>query len=177
MTSTDFEVGRATAAELAELAGIEARAARLFPPEDLPAELADQTIPAEELARAQQEQRLFVARETTSARVVGFALLSEAGRDALLEEVDVDPEFGRRGLGGRLVAAVCDAAREAGHARIVLSTFRHLAWNADFYARLGFRELAESEWTAAQRTLRREEAALGLDPTRRVWMARELVRG
>ena len=74
----------------------------------------------------------------------------------------------------RLVEAACDWAREQGFTQIQLSTFRHIPWNAPFYARLGFRELADSELGPDLLAERRHEADAGLDMTKRVFMRREL---
>jgi hypothetical protein len=72
------------------------------------------------------------------------------------------------------VEAVRDWARAAGHARLTLTTFRGVPWNEPFYARLGFRELAESELSDALRAVVEDEAARGLDPALRVVMGCEL---
>ena len=59
--------------------------------------------------------------------------------NAYVEELDVMPEFGRRGLGSRLLAAVCEWAREQRCAAVTLSTFRDVPWNGPFYRKRGFR--------------------------------------
>jgi GNAT superfamily N-acetyltransferase len=102
----------------------------------------------------------------------GFAFVTvlDTRGDAHLEEVDVDPDFGRRRIGTRLVEAVLGWAHACGHAGVTLTTFRDVAWNAPFYARLGFEVLGESDWTDALRTLREAEREEGLDPQRRVVM-------
>ena len=105
---------------------------------------------------------------------VGFALLESRGRDACLEELDVDPAYGRRGLGRRLVEAVRDAARERGHRRLVLTTFRDVAWNAPFYLRLGFTVVAVGELDPGLQALRRKDEEAGLDLARRVVMTLDL---
>lgn len=163
--------------DLAHLPAIEARAARLFSPEDLPPEVAARTMPMDRLRSAQREQRLWVAREEEGGRPVGFALLGVRRRDACLEEIDVDPDHGRRGLGRRLVEAVRVAARARGHERLLLATFRDVPWNAPFYARLGFEiveRIGEGERDAGLRAMRREDVEAGLDPSRRVLMRLDL---
>ena len=105
---------------------------------------------------------------------MGFVLLEQAGADAVLAEVDVDPSEGRRGVGRLLVEAACERADSLGHRRIVLSTFREVPWNAPFYRRLGFVELPETETTDALRSLREDERDAGFDLARRLLMARTL---
>lgn len=105
--------------EIAETAGI---------PEDV--------SPMEELVHAHGHGHVWVA--TLAERIVGFAYGTRLDGNFHLEELDVLPEFGRRGIGTALVRTVIHAAREAGFSAVTLSTFRHVAWNAPFYARLGF---------------------------------------
>jgi hypothetical protein len=56
---------------------------------------------------------------------------------------------------------------------VTLTTFRDVPWNGPWYARLGFRELGEHEWTPAIRELRDEEHRNGLDKELRIVMRRE----
>jgi GNAT superfamily N-acetyltransferase len=170
--SDDFVIALASAEELACLPEIEARAAGLFAPESLPPDLPLATS-VEKLRPAQAEGRIWVAR-ARDGRVLGFALVESLGSDGVLEELDVEPEAGRRGIGTRLVEAACDWALAKGHARIVLSTFREIPWNAPFYARLGFREIPESERTQVLSEMRDAERALGFALEDRVLMARIL---
>ena len=167
-----FEVGPARADEVACCPEIEARAAARFSPEDLPPGGADEVTDLDTLDRARRDGRLLVAR--VGETVAGFVLLEEHGDEAHLEEVDVLPEFGRRGIGRGLVDAACDWARAKGFASITLSTFRDVAWNAPFYASAGFEAIPRSEWTDSLRDAAAEEAAAGLDPERRVMMRRRL---
>jgi hypothetical protein len=71
-----------------------------------------------------------------------------------------------------LVLASCDWARAQGSDRITLSTFRDVAWNAPFYARLGFDEIPEADLSVALRRLREKEGREGLDPSKRIMMRR-----
>jgi ribosomal protein S18 acetylase RimI-like enzyme len=74
--------------------------------------------------------------------VVG-ELRAEIWDDALhVLELAVAVSHQRRGLGRRLLDAAAAAARARGLAALTLTTFRHVAWNAPFYARYGFVELA-----------------------------------
>jgi GNAT superfamily N-acetyltransferase len=71
---------------------------------------------------------------------VGFALVKMLADDLPhLEEIDVHPSHGRRGLGTALVREVCEWATLRGHVMLTLTTFRAVAWNLPFYARLGSR--------------------------------------
>ena len=169
----DYKIGSSKREDVDALPEIERRAARLFSPEDLAPELATETTPVLVYLRAHDEGRLIVARDA-SERVVGFAHLVWIGKFAHLEEIDVDSDFGRRGIGRMLVEAACEWARARGSDQITLSTFRDVAWNAPFYARLGFRTLLEDELSIALRDLRTKERGEGLDSEKRVMMSRSL---
>jgi GNAT superfamily N-acetyltransferase len=104
---------------------------------------------------------------------VGFAHVEvlEAG-NAHLKEIDVLPEHGRRGLGARLVGAVCNWARDAGFDAVTLTTFREVPFNMPFYAKMGFAEITADEWSDKLRMILANEAERGLDPAKRVAMWR-----
>lgn len=170
---SEYTIGLSKREEVDALPEIERRAASLFSPEDLAPELAAETTPVLVFLRAHDDGRLIVARDA-SERVVGFAHLVWVGEFVHLEEIDVDSDFGRRGIGRMLVEAACEWARARGSDHITLSTFRDVAWNAPFYARLGFRTLLGNELSIALRDLRMKEQGDGLDLEKRVMMSRNL---
>jgi GNAT superfamily N-acetyltransferase len=102
--------------------------------------------------------------------VVGFAITREVDNTIYLQEMDVDPAHGRRGIGSALVEAVCDWAQLHDYHGISLSTFRNLPWNAPFYSKLGFRMLDESELTIGFKQIRLQEMEAGLSISDRVIM-------
>jgi GNAT superfamily N-acetyltransferase len=105
---------------------------------------------------------------------VGFAHVKLLERSrAHLDELDVDPDHARRGVGRRLVRTVCDWAAGSYLDAVTLSTFREPPWNAPFYASMGFRALTEPELTPALRRVVAQETRRGLDPTQRVVMCRD----
>ncbi len=97
-----------------------------------------------------------------------------SGRAAHIEQVSVDPAFGRSGLGRRLIEHVAAEARRWGLDALTLTTFRDVPWNAPYYERCGFRVLADDELGPDLRRVRAAETAHGLDPAARVCMRREL---
>jgi len=72
------------------------------------------------------------------------------------------------------VQAVCDWARGEGFARVTLTTFRDVPWNAPFYRRLGFEEIPAADLHPELREIMDEEATHGLDPTLRIAMRRSV---
>ena len=164
-----YVVRAARPADVAALPGIEDAAAARFaglPMQD--AVLADSTSLAD-FRHAQQQGLLWVAT-TGAGVVVGFALVEICDGNAHLDEIDVLPAHGRRGVGAALVAAVRAAARARGCAAVTLTTYRDVAWNAPFYARQGFRVLPADEWTPGLHALVEREDARGLRRQDRVVM-------
>lgn len=142
MADDDYVIRRAEAGDIATLPSIERRAVRLFETwlretGLTPAVLADVSTHGE-LDDARRRGHLWVAT-SAGGELVGFAQIAILDRVAHLDEVDVVAEQGRRGIGSRLLSAVCEWARLAGYPKITLSTFRDVPWNRPFYERRGFR--------------------------------------
>lgn len=170
----NYRIRQARADDLAALADIEHSAAAQFLDVGLAGDFVDSVIPLEVHQLACDEGRLWVAVDGND-HCVGFALaLVLDDGTPLLQEIDVEPRHGRRGLGRRLVAAVTDWARDRRARALVLSTFRDVPWNAPFYAGLGFAIVAEGTLSAAERDLREDEAAHGLPLADRVVMRLDL---
>jgi GNAT superfamily N-acetyltransferase len=157
-------------ADLPDLPEIERRACELFRQLPLTAALPLDCTPDRDFAGAQRAGRLWVARLHPHAPPVGFALVTRVGDEWHLQEMDVLPEHGRRGLGRALLAAACEWVRAQGGSTLTLTTFRDVPWNAPFYERCGFRRLADHELTPALRAELADEAAHGLPPETRVAM-------
>jgi predicted N-acetyltransferase YhbS len=88
--------------------------------------------------------------------------------------LDVHPVHGRRGLGRRLVTAICEWATERGIGAVTLSTFRDPRWNRPFYASLGFRVIPRDTLSPALTVIVADEIRRGLDPDQRVVMRCQL---
>lgn len=120
--------------------------------------------------RAASEKRLLVAIHNPTATLVGFALMLVVDGNGHLHELDVHPDHARQGIGAALVEATVDWTNERRFEWLTLTTFRHLAWNAPFYARHGFCEFADELLGPELLELREEEAEDGLDATKRLAM-------
>lgn len=117
----------------------------------------------QDLRSAQDDGRLWVALSGDCP--AGFAHVEIIGRNAAhLEEVDVHPDHGRRGLGGRLVSEVCRWAEQRGYLAVTLTTFRDIPWNMPFNARMGFEEIPTAGLSLALKAVLQDEARRGLDP-------------
>lgn len=123
----------------------------------------------ESLVAAGQSWAAFVDDEP-----VGFVLGIRHPESHYLAELAVDPKHGRRGIGRALVDFFCDEADRDGASNVTLSTFRDVAWNAPFYRRLGFRDLARADLTDWMKQYEQNQIAGGLDVTKRVFMRKAL---
>ncbi|RXW29260.1 GNAT family N-acetyltransferase [Enterobacter ludwigii] len=93
-------------------------------------------------------------------RPVGFILTEAHSSSLFIVELSVDLDWQGKGIGRQLIACVADHARKLGLTSLTLTTFRDVPWNAPFYARLGFEQIAEL--TPELRQKRDDEAAHGL---------------
>jgi GNAT superfamily N-acetyltransferase len=163
------QIRLATPEEVPLLPAVESAACGLFLEIESTAGLPLAVTPFEKFYEAARRGLLWVALSQGGAPV-GFALVEMMGGAAHLEELDVLPECGRRGVGTALVRAVCEWAAAQGISAVTLCTFRDVPWNAPFYARLGFRILSPEELTPALRARVEEERAHGLPAEMRVVM-------
>ena len=104
--------------------------------------------------------RAFVA-VTADDRPAGYILLRELDGSGYIAQVSIDPAFARRRIGAGLIDRAADWAREQGLFALSLTTFVDLPWNAPYYRRLGFVEIAAPTPGLAQ--VRAAEKAAGLD--------------
>ena len=157
------------------LAEVERRAGARFG-SSVPEQVLTRTIPPAVLEDAQRAGLLWVAL-TSGGEPVGFALAQSAGGRAHLEELDVLPEHGRRGIGAALVSAVEQWALFQGLTELTLTTYLDYPWNADYYSKLGFERIAASDLDVEMRRRLEDEEALGLERDRRVAMRKHLTAG
>jgi GNAT superfamily N-acetyltransferase len=168
-----FRIRPATASDLPHLPALESASATRFAPYGLADVYSTVVTPFESLEEGLAAGRLWVATDG-DGEIVGFAAAAVVGGNAHLDEVDVHPDHGQRGIGTALVETVCTWARASGFTAITLTTLHDVPWNAPFYERLGFRVLREHELTDDLRTLFASDAERGLPVANRVAMRREL---
>jgi len=168
-----YRIAVARPSDLPQLPVIELAAATLLAGHAPAPVLAEATSQAD-LEDAERRGHLWVA--LADDLPVGFVHVAvlEPGI-AHLEEIDVHPEHGRRGLGTRLLITVCGWAAINGYSYVTLTTFRDVPWNMPFYARLGFEQIPPAELSPALQSVIDDETRRGLDPSRRVAMRRPCV--
>jgi ribosomal protein S18 acetylase RimI-like enzyme len=175
MTCDAVIVRPARSDELSLLPEIERAAAARFARIGLHEIANEEATSEEELADAQRAGLLLVATEAGDAPA-GFALLALVDDALHLDELSVHPAHGGRGLGARLLDATESLAAARGIAAITLVTFRDVPWNAPWYRRNGFVELPLPTLQPGLSERWKQEATRGLDPARRLCMARRVRR-
>jgi GNAT superfamily N-acetyltransferase len=135
-------------------------------------DVADHAPPPLHVLRTYQRAgRAWVATDDAD-QPIGYILVKVIDGAAHIEQVTVHPDHQRQGLGRALIDTADRWASEQLLPALTLSTFREVAWNAPYYAGLGFRMLAEDELTPGLLEARAEEAAIGLVLADRVFMRR-----
>lgn len=164
----NYTITTASVEHLDALSDIELATATMFEG-FVPVSVPQDNTPPSRFRAAQREGRLWVA--LSGATPVGFALVEMLAEDLPhLEEIDVAPTHGRRGLGTALVHTVLEWVKRAGHQQITLTTFRNVPWNMPFYSQLGFVEIPTYELRPELETIVLDEASRGLDRDQRVVM-------
>ena len=167
-----IEIRLATLEDVPFLPNIEETACELFLQYEITADLPLYLTPLEDFYEAQKHELLWVA--TVDEKPIGFALVGMIGELPHLEELDVLPDYGRQGIGAKLVRTVCDWARASDIPAVTLTTFRDIPWNAPFYQKLGFRILEAEELTPSLLRLVEDEELHGLKRELRVVMRYEV---
>lgn len=169
-----YRITTARLEDLARLAAIELAAGRLLTGH-APESVLNETTSLDVLEEAQRAGHLWVILADDLPVAFAHVELIERGA-AHLEEIDVHPDHGRRGLGAKLVRRVCEWAARHGYESVTLTTFRDVPWNMPFYARLGFGVVPSEQLSAGLRAVVDDETRRGLDPSRRVVMKRPSVQ-
>jgi GNAT superfamily N-acetyltransferase len=158
---------------LTQIPAIELAAASMFSELDLPQNVRYRVTDTETLRDAWDDSRIWVALNYAD-KAVGFAMADIVDGQAHLDEMNVLPDYGRRGIGTQLVQTVKEWARRKGFHGLTLITFGHLPWNAPFYERLGFVRLKQAEQGDGLTDLIDDEAEFGVDISKRVCMKLQL---
>jgi ribosomal protein S18 acetylase RimI-like enzyme/VanZ family protein len=171
-----YRLRAAETRDLEALPEIERRAATLFADRGFPKELWEATRSPEEFAEGLADGGLWVAVDPEE-RPVGFALVASVDGVSHLEEIDVDPDHARKGIGRALVEEVCADARRRGRDFVTLTTYADVPWNAPWYERQGFRVLGRGELDPGLARVVADEAETLPAPERRVAMRRRVSHG
>ncbi len=166
---------RAAPCDLAALPAVELSAASRFRGWRVPPEVFEEATPLSVFEAAQASGHLWVA-VSPAGDCVGFALVSASGERLHLEELDVVPEHGGRGLGSALVREIERWAAAGAFTEITLTTYRDVPWNGPLYERLGFAVVEPADLDVELSARLAAEAARGMSTMPRVAMRKPLSR-
>lgn len=169
MNQARYHIRPAQPTDLPALRVIEQAAAQLFGATQYDFIVHDEGMSLAAYEHHFTHNRIWVAADENDTPV-GFAVARLLDGNVYLHEIDVHPDHGRRGLGRQLIAAVIEWARQQQMPAVTLSTFDNIAWNAPYYAKLGFQPLPQEALSPGLQEVRRREAANGLDSNHRVCM-------
>jgi predicted N-acetyltransferase YhbS len=156
--------------DLPLLQDIERAAGSCFRDIGMPEIADDDPLPLGELARYQRTATALVADDDTGTPVA-YLLAEPVDGSLHIEQVSVHPRHAHRRIGRALIDHL---AAHAAAPALTLTTFAEVPWNAPYYARCGFRVLADDALTPGLRAIRRREAAHGLERWPRVCMRKEI---
>ncbi|MEU4246440.1 GNAT family N-acetyltransferase [Amycolatopsis sp. NPDC026612] len=159
--------------DLPALIDVELDAGSLFREVGMAAIADDDPGSVAELATYQEAGRAWVSVDSGD-RPVAYLVAALVDGCAHIEQVSVRPGHARRGLGSALIETLAEWAASRGLKALTLTTFAAVPWNAPYYERLGFRVVPAAEMGTGLRSIRRAEAARGLDTWPRVAMTRPL---
>lgn len=152
-----YSIRSATPTDIPLLNEIEAAAGTIFPFGSLPEDVLAELVPYDFFIDAINLSRLLVAVDAAQAPV-GYAFWQDVDGSALLAQMDVHPQHGRKGLGTALVTQIINHVTKAGFLHLYLTTFSDVSWNAPFYQKLGFVLLdTENQPDFIKESLRDEE--------------------
>jgi GNAT superfamily N-acetyltransferase len=144
--------------ELETLRGIERDAARAFAAIGMPEIAFDEPFSIVELEVFRSAGRAWVTVDAQD-RPLAYLLSALVDDCARVEQVSVSPAHGRRGLGAALIDHLQAHAAAANRPAVTLTAFRDVAWNAPYYARLGFVVIGPSDQGPELRALIEHETS------------------
>lgn len=171
--SFEYTVRRAQITDLEHLAAIEQSAAFLFLETNYPF-LAEFELLSSDFIKQQFDKGMIWTAADFNDEPIGFVVADDVDGTMYICEIDVNPSYGRRGIGRALIKAVCDWAKQEKYKTVSLSTMIDVPWNAPFYAKLGFQTVDNEDLSSGFRKLREKEDAAGLPLAKRVIMFKEL---
>jgi GNAT superfamily N-acetyltransferase len=152
----------ATSADLPRLVAVEVRAGRRFLEVGMP------EIAGDDPGRIEDPALVEVAVE--DGEIVGYVELVVVDDALHVEQLSIVPEAAGRRLGAALLDRAAERARALGLARLTLTTFAEVPWNAPYYRRLGFEVIEDPGPELTALVAHEAEAIPGDGP--RVCMAR-----
>ncbi|MGY2239071.1 GNAT family N-acetyltransferase [Pseudomonas gingeri] len=162
--------------DIPALAAVERSAASIFREIGLAWVAEGEPLPGDYLEQLCRHHTLWVAVDGAD-QPVGFLAAETMDRSFFIVELSVHAAHQKRGLGAQLMAAAIACAKAEQFATVSLTTYRHLRWNAPFYARLGFVEVEAGSLGEEHVAQLRHEVSVGHEAALRCVMVKYLKRG
>ena len=170
----DYVFRPAAAADIAAMRAAEQRAGEVFRSIGYDFCADGQNREVEEHERVIAAGVTYVALPP-SGEIAGFAMFEPMDGEVHLVEIDVVPEFQKKGLARRLISLGEKWALAKGFDAMTLTTYRDVAWNAPFYRRLGFIDLEPGPGRKGLLETIAKEAAWGFAFRPRIAMRKHLL--
>lgn len=145
-------IREARPSDLPRYAIIERAAATLYAPWGLDGVFAATETASERVTEAIARGELIVAADDADV-MIGYALIGWDEDDLHLEELAVEPRYGRHGRGTALLHATVSLARARGARRVTLITLDFVPFGKAFYERRGFALLDDTALSPRLREL------------------------
>ena len=113
---------------------------------------------------------LLLAAFASDSTPIGFIAANFENIWLHIAEIDVHPKWQRRGIGKLLLQTLLSYGQQRGLAGATLTTDNMAAFNAKFYAALGFEIVQDQSCPQHLITQKAEEVRMGFNPARRVAM-------
>jgi GNAT superfamily N-acetyltransferase len=168
-----FSVRRVRPADVGRLQAIQLAAGDAFREIGMNAVAESPPMAAESWSGYRTAGRAWVAADDHD-EPVGFVVADVVDGCAHIEQVSVHPAHAGQRIGAALLDHVASWASRHGLPALTLVTFRGVPWNAPYYERLGFRELAAGETTPGLAALAAAAAQGSRDRSVRVCMRRDI---
>lgn len=121
----DYTIRLARIEDLTLLAPIEQSAATLFQNTPYSFLVSAEPLPLEFVQQRFQADQVWVAVDRKDT-VVGYVIVDQVEDTLYIQQIDVEPSHGRRGIGSGLINTVFAQAKRDGYQRVSLSTFRDI---------------------------------------------------
>lgn len=171
----DYLIRPAQSSDIEYLPTVEKIAAQRYRPYlhqlGLSMEKLQDIVSTDFLRQALGQQHLWVAAvPDAQERIVGFVILDRLPSGYFVVELDVLPNYGRRGIGSALIKQVLHTAQTNALQAVTLTTFRQVPWTIPFYQKLGFEIVMPTDYTPEIRAIVEHEAHYGFSRQVRVVM-------
>ena len=164
-----MKVRLAIEADLPRLPEIELSAVDAFLNTSIPPGPLSTATPAEGWRDALEHGTLWVI-DDEQGKPIGFLGAHRDGGGLHILEFDVEAGHQGKGLGRLLLNHVIAWARTEGLSEVTLTTFRSIAWNAPFYAKLGFVEISDADMPPHLTETLEAERARNLEERCAMWL-------